>query len=153
LAGAQAATLKTIAVAITADKANLNFCIANPYFGNFLITTLPKLNVEAIMAIEVTVNELASAIEHGGFVLDVRENDEWAQGHVPNAHHIPMNDVADRLDQLDDGARIFVICRSGKRSMTVADFLAEQGFDVVSVSGGTLDWIDSGRELSFSESL
>ncbi|NBQ97211.1 MAG: rhodanese-like domain-containing protein [Microbacteriaceae bacterium] len=105
------------------------------------------------MAIEVTVNELASAIEHGGFVLDVRENDEWAQGHVPNAHHIPMNDVADRLDQLDDGARIFVICRSGKRSMTVADFLAEQGFDVVSVSGGTLDWIDSGRELSFSESL
>ncbi|NBS61193.1 MAG: rhodanese-like domain-containing protein, partial [Microbacteriaceae bacterium] len=65
------------------------------------------------MAIEVTVNELASAIEHGGFVLDVRENDEWAQGHVPNAHHIPMNDVADRLDQLDDGARIFVICRSG----------------------------------------
>lgn len=105
------------------------------------------------MAIEVTVNELATAIEHGGFVLDVREPDEWAEGHVPNAHHIPMNEVSQQLEKLDDGARIFVICRSGKRSMTVADYLADQGFDVVSVAGGTLDWVNSGRELSFSESL
>ncbi|NBR54850.1 MAG: rhodanese-like domain-containing protein [Micrococcales bacterium] len=100
------------------------------------------------MAIEVTINELATAIEHGGFVLDVRENDEWAEGHVPQAHHIPMNQVSEQLDKLDDGARIFVICRSGKRSMAVADYLAEAGFDVVSVAGGTLDWVASGREES-----
>ena len=104
------------------------------------------------MAIEVTVNDLAVAIEHGGFILDVREPDEWAEGHVPNAHHITMNEVQEQLDKLDDGARIFVICRSGKRSMSVADYLTEQGFDVASVAGGTLEWISSGRELSFSES-
>jgi len=153
LAGAQATTAKTMTVAITADSANLNFCITNPHYCELPRTTLPKLNVEAMMAIEVTINELATAIEHGGFVLDVRENDEWAEGHVPQAHHIPMNQVSEQLDKLDDGARIFVICRSGKRSMAVADYLAEAGFDVVSVAGGTLDWVASGRELSFSESL
>ena len=105
------------------------------------------------MAIEVTLNELATAIEHKGFVLDVREDYEWEEGHVPNAHHIPMNDVADQLDKLDDGARIFVICKSGRRSLTVANYLESQGYDVVSVAGGTEGWVESGRELSFEDSL
>ena len=105
------------------------------------------------MAIEVTIEELANAISHNGFVLDVREGYEWEEGHVPNAHHIPMNEVPNQLDKLDDGARIFVICRSGKRSMTIADFLSDKGYDVVSVAGGTVAWSESGRELSFEESL
>ena len=105
------------------------------------------------MATEVTLDELADVIDRGGFVLDVREDHEWAEGHVPNAHHIPMNDVAENLDKLDDGARIFIICRSGGRSMTVANYLEAQGFDVVSVAGGTQAWIASERELSFEASL
>ena len=105
------------------------------------------------MATEVSIEELADVIEHGGFVLDVREDDEWVEGHVRNAHHIPMNEVANQIDKLDDGARIFIICRSGVRSMTVANFLEAQGFDVVSVAGGTQAWISSNRELSFDTSL
>jgi rhodanese-related sulfurtransferase len=64
-----------------------------------------------------------------------------------------MNEVANQIDKLDDGARIFIICRSGVRSMTVANFLEAQGFDVVSVAGGTQAWISSNRELSFDTSL
>ena len=105
------------------------------------------------MATEVSIEELADVIEHGGFVLDVREDDEWADGHVPTAHHIPMNEVANQIDKLDDGARIFIICRSGGRSMTVANYLEAQGFDVVSVAGGTQAWVSSNRELSFEASL
>jgi rhodanese-related sulfurtransferase len=105
------------------------------------------------MATEVTIGELADVIERGGFVLDVREDDEWQEGHVPNATHIPMNDVSENMDKIDDGARVFVICRSGKRSMTVANFLESQGLDVVSVAGGTDAWVSSGRELSFEASL
>ena len=105
------------------------------------------------MATEVTLDELADVIDRGGFVLDVREDHEWQEGHVPNAHHIPMNEVAENLDKLDDGARIFIICRSGGRSMTVANFLEAQGYDVVSVAGGTDGWADSGRDLSFEDSL
>lgn len=105
------------------------------------------------MATEVTIGELADVIERGGFVLDVREDDEWEDGHVPNATHIPMNEVSENMDKIDDGARVFVICRSGKRSMTVANFLESQGLDVVSVAGGTDAWVSSGRELSFEDSL
>ncbi|MEI7420203.1 MAG: rhodanese-like domain-containing protein [Actinomycetes bacterium] len=105
------------------------------------------------MATEVTLDELADVIDHGGYVLDVREDYEWEEGHVPNAHHIPMNEVANQLDKLDDGARIFIICRSGARSMTVANYLEAQGYDVVSVAGGTDGWANSGRELSFEASL
>ena len=105
------------------------------------------------MATEVTLDELADVIEHGGYVLDVREDHEWEEGHVPNAHHIPMNEVGNQLDKLDDGARIFIICRSGVRSMTVANYLEAQGYDVVSVAGGTDGWASSGRELSFEASL
>ena len=100
------------------------------------------------MATEVTISELADAIGRNGFVLDVREDYEWQDGHVPTAKHIPMNDVPDRIAELDDGARIFVICRSGGRSMTIANYLESQGYDVVSVAGGTQAWIDSGKELS-----
>lgn len=100
------------------------------------------------MATEVTISELADAIGRNGFVLDVREDHEWQDGHVPLAKHIPMNDVPARIAELDDGARIFVICRSGGRSMTIANYLESQGYDVVSVAGGTQAWIDSGKELS-----
>jgi len=105
------------------------------------------------MATEVTVTELAEAIGHGGFVLDVREDDEWEAGHVPAATHIPLGEVAANLDKLDDGRRIFVICRSGVRSLKAANYLAELGYDVVSVAGGTVAWQESGRELSFDPSL
>lgn len=105
------------------------------------------------MATEVTVTELAEAIANRGFVLDVREDYEWQDGHVPNAMHIPMNDVPNRLGELDDGARIFVICRSGARSLTIANYLESEGFDVVSVAGGTQGWVDSGRELSMEPSI
>lgn len=101
------------------------------------------------MATEVTISELAEAIQNNGFVLDVREDHEWQDGHVPTAKHIPMNDVPNRLAELDDGARIFVVCRSGGRSLTIANYLEGLGYDVVSVAGGTQDWIDSGRELAF----
>jgi len=109
--------------------------------------------IGTVMATEVTLDELADVIDRGGFVLDVREQDEWDAGHVPNAHHIPMNEVAENLNKLDDGARIFIICRSGGRSMTVANYLEAQGYDVVSVAGGTDGWANSGRDLSNDPSL
>ncbi|MFN5558065.1 MAG: rhodanese-like domain-containing protein [Rhodoluna sp.] len=48
---------------------------------------------------------------------------------------------------------MFVICRSGARSLTIANYLESEGFDVVSVAGGTQGWVDSGRELSMEPSI
>jgi rhodanese-related sulfurtransferase len=105
-----------------------------------------------IMAHEITVSDLALEISDNAWVLDVREIDEWNNGHVPTAHHIPLNSVPDQIDALPREGRIFVICASGGRSMTAADFLVGHGFDAVSVGGGTNGWVASGREVSFDPS-
>ena len=104
------------------------------------------------MAAEITVSDLALEIEAGGWVLDVREDFEFEDGHVPQAHHIPLNSVPDRFSEVPQSQRIFVICKSGRRSQTAADFLESKGYDVVSVAGGTGAWISAGKEVSFEAS-
>jgi rhodanese-related sulfurtransferase len=104
------------------------------------------------MATEITVSDLALEISDNAWVLDVREADEWNEGHVPTAHHIPLNSVPDNIHLIPKDERIFVICAAGGRSMTAADFLIGDGYDAVSVSGGTRGWVSSGREVSFEPS-
>jgi rhodanese-related sulfurtransferase len=97
------------------------------------------------VATEVTIEDLATAISHGAYVLDVREPDEYAEAHVPGAVLIPLGQLEERIDEVEDGSRVFVICRSGARSLKGADILESNGIDCVSVAGGTLGWIASGR--------
>lgn len=99
------------------------------------------------MAIEVTIEDLAQQLDKGAYVLDVREDDEYASGHVPGAHHIPLGQLEARIDEVEDGGRVWVICRSGARSQKGADILFNNGVDAVSVAGGTMGWIDSGRSV------
>jgi rhodanese-related sulfurtransferase len=66
---------------------------------------------------------------------------------VPSAHHIPLGELESRIDEVEDGGRVFVICRSGARSQKAADILFNNGLDAVSVAGGTLGWIASGRDV------
>jgi rhodanese-related sulfurtransferase len=104
------------------------------------------------MATEVTINDLENAIAEGKFVVDVREDHEFEAGHVPNAHHIPLSTVADRTAELPQDEQIWLICQGGVRSMKAADYLLAQGFDVVSVAGGTGAWIAAGKDVSFEAS-
>ena len=99
------------------------------------------------MAVEVSVEDLAREIAAGSYVLDVREDDEFAEGHVPTAHHIPLGQLENRLAEIEDGGRVFVICRSGARSTKGADVLFANGIDAVSVAGGTLGWIEAGNAV------
>jgi rhodanese-related sulfurtransferase len=105
------------------------------------------------MAQEITVSDLALELEAGAWVLDVREDHEFEDGHVPQVHHMPLGVVPDRYLEIPQGEKIFVICKSGRRSQVAADFLEGKGFTAVSVEGGTDGWIASGREVSFAESL
>jgi rhodanese-related sulfurtransferase len=80
-------------------------------------------------------------------LLDVREDDEWAAGRAPNAVHVPMTQIADRLDELPDGDPVYVICRSGGRSARVTAYLNSQGWDTVNVTGGMGAWAQAGRPM------
>jgi rhodanese-related sulfurtransferase len=78
------------------------------------------------------------------FLLDVREDVEWADGRAPGAVHVPMYDVPERLDALPSDARIAVICHVGARSAQVASWLRAQGYDAHNVDGGMLAWEAAG---------
>jgi rhodanese-related sulfurtransferase len=95
---------------------------------------------------EITLEEFAAEREDG-ITVDVRERGEYAQGHVPGALLVPMGQLASRLDELDRSSRVHVICASGNRSKAMTDLLRAQGFDAVSVAGGTRAWIASGRAI------
>ena len=73
-------------------------------------------------------------------MLDVREDWELGVASVPNVVHIPMGQVADRLQELDRGTEVVVLCRSGRRSLEVAKFLQQNGFKAVNLAGGILAW-------------
>jgi thioredoxin 1 len=105
------------------------------------------------MAHEVSIDELETAIPQGAYVVDVREAWEFESGHVPKAHHIPLNSVPEQLGAIPKDQRVWIICQSGGRSMTAANYLEANGFDVVSVAGGTGSWIGAGKKVSFEVSL
>ncbi len=93
----------------------------------------------------------AAAVPSDGFILDVRENDEWAAGHVEGALHIPMSDFVGRFGELtesaEDGRRVHVMCRVGGRSAQVTQYLVQQGIDAVNIDGGMQAWDGAGRPI------
>lgn len=79
------------------------------------------------------------------FVIDVREQWEYDEGHIPNITLIPMAEVPNRLSEIPTDKEVIVTCRSGNRSGQVVDFLREQGFDNVhNMDGGILAWEAAG---------
>jgi glyoxylase-like metal-dependent hydrolase (beta-lactamase superfamily II)/rhodanese-related sulfurtransferase len=100
---------------------------------------------------EIDVNTLESRTPET-IVLDVRETEEYEQGHVPGAINLPQADLASRLDELPRHRPLTLICRSGARSLRAAQFLRQVGFEqVVNVRGGTLAWRAAGKPLAFGE--
>lgn len=79
-------------------------------------------------------------------LIDVREADEFAAGHVPGAISIPMSEITTRLDELPDGA-FDVICQAGGRSARVVEYLEAQGHDATNIDGGTGAWIALGKPV------
>jgi rhodanese-related sulfurtransferase len=96
---------------------------------------------------EVTTAELDEAMSAGAVVVDVRETDEYESGHVPGAVHVALGTVPDHVDAFRSDATVYVICRSGARSMRACEFLEQQGVETINVAGGTLDWIAGGRAV------
>ena len=87
----------------------------------------------------------------GAVVLDVREPDEYEQGAIPGAVHIPRGTLEGSVENRipDKSAPVIVHCASGVRSAFAARTLAEMGYeDVVSMVGGFNKWKDEGRDWS-----
>jgi rhodanese-related sulfurtransferase len=79
-------------------------------------------------------------------VLDVREDDEWQAGHIEGAVHIPLIDLPARIGEVPD-RQTLVVCKVGGRSARAVYYLAQQGYDVINLAGGMLDWEAAGRPM------
>jgi glyoxylase-like metal-dependent hydrolase (beta-lactamase superfamily II)/rhodanese-related sulfurtransferase len=96
---------------------------------------------------EVSLDELR-ARPSDATVVDVREPEEFENGHVPGAVNLPQADLATRLSEVPRDRPVFVICQGGFRSLRAAQFLSQCGIsDVASVKGGTEAWRAAGGEL------
>ncbi len=95
---------------------------------------------------EIDVEALAEQVDAGALVIDVREPDEYANGHVPGAVSIPLATVPEHLDAFRVDEPVYVICQSGGRSRRAVEFVAQYGIDATNVDGGTGAWIASRRE-------
>src|SRR3954467_1453494 len=98
----------------------------------------------------------AAAAQPDIVVLDVREPDEYDQGALPGALHIPRGHLESNIESrvLDKNAPIVIYCAAGNRSAFAAETLAELGYsDVVSVAGGFNKWKNEGRDWSTPRTL
>ncbi|MBL7502246.1 rhodanese-like domain-containing protein [Frankia sp. CNm7] len=82
------------------------------------------------------------------FVLDVREPDEWAAGHIDGAVHIPMGELVARIEEIPRSTRVIAVCRSGRRSAAVTAYLADGGWDAHNLDGGMITWAALGRPMT-----
>ena len=106
---------------------------------------------------EVSASELDDLLREDGAVLvDVRERDEWEEGHIPSAVHVPRGFLESRIEQVasDRDRRVVLYCASGNRSAFAAKTLEELGYDrVASLAGGITDWKRNGFETVLPRSL
>src|SRR5881396_3265736 len=106
---------------------------------------------------EIDATQARERIEAGEpVVVDVREQDEWDEGHIAGAVHVPRGHLESRIERLapDTGRPVVVYCSAGNRSAFAAKTLAELGYeDVVSLAGGFTDWKRNGFPVQLQAGL
>jgi molybdopterin/thiamine biosynthesis adenylyltransferase/rhodanese-related sulfurtransferase len=106
---------------------------------------------------EIDADRARRLIETGQpVVVDVREQDEWDEGHIPGAIHIPRGFLESRIERAvpDSDDTVILYCSGGNRSAFAAKTLAELGYeDVVSLAGGFTDWKRNGFPIDLNAGL
>lgn len=98
----------------------------------------------------IEVNELNEKLgkEKNLVLVDVREQAEWDEAHIPGAVFLPLSQLEARFAELPKDKALVLQCRSGKRSMTAATFLKDQGYsDLTNLEGGIMAWMDEGFDV------
>ncbi|WP_207761708.1 rhodanese-like domain-containing protein [Tetzosporium hominis] len=89
----------------------------------------------------IALNDVVSQQEQGALVVDVREADEYAAGHIPGAMNKPLSEIsAGNYEGLDPEQSYVIVCQSGNRSKQASDILAEEGYQVTNVEQGMSSW-------------
>lgn len=92
---------------------------------------------------EIEIDELERRLSGSAVVIDVREDDEWAAGHIDGAIHIALGTIPDRLEHVPKDGPIFMICARGGRSTRAVEYLRQHEIEAINVVGGMMAWTDA----------
>lgn len=96
---------------------------------------------------EVEVTEVKDRVSQGAVLVDVREQDEYDEEHIPGAQFLPLSELQARYEgELPKDKDLLLQCRSGGRSGKATEFLRAQGYNALNVKGGILQWKAEGFE-------
>jgi len=118
------------------DLEESELCYA-PQFGG----AKDPVNFAGMVAADVLRNDMPLShwsAEQSGFLLDVRDPDEFSDGHAPGAINIPLNGLRGSLGELPRDREILVYCHSGQRAYYATRILVQNGFAAKNISGGIL---------------
>ncbi|TDL31067.1 MBL fold metallo-hydrolase [Jeotgalibacillus sp. S-D1] len=137
-------------------EANL-YIIAEPYHTDEIRTVLTAIGLDSLKGflppsviqtaekIRFYQNKTPKEVVHEQKskdlqIVDVRYQDEWEAGHIPDAKHIPLHKLLHESDKLSANLPVAVHCASGKRSAIASSILLNQGYEVINISGGYNRW-------------
>jgi len=126
---------------------NLMWVIAAAVSGAMLISSFVRGGGKGVSISEATL----LINREDALVLDVRETSEWSTGHIPNARHIALGQLAKHVSELEKfkDKPVIVCCASGNRSSTACGTLQRAGFTrVFNLSGGIGAWSGAGLPVT-----
>lgn len=95
----------------------------------------------------VSAAEAHDLMQQGTPLIDVREDMEWAQAHIPGATHAPISQFMHHVKDIPKDQQVLVYCAVGGRSAQAVGWLNQNGYDAVNVAGGIQSWAAEGLPL------
>lgn len=109
------------------------------------VVIFTQANTAATLPAEISVSQAAEKRDQGVMMVDVRQPEEWAAGHIPGATLIPLGEIQNRLSELPKDKEIVLVCRTGHRSGQARDILRSAGYNLsTSMAGGMVQWTAAG---------
>jgi NADPH-dependent 2,4-dienoyl-CoA reductase/sulfur reductase-like enzyme/rhodanese-related sulfurtransferase len=123
------------------DLAEAELCYA-PQYG----AAKDPVNVAGMMAQNVLRGDMPLADWKGArstsaLLLDVRETDEFAQGHLEGARNLPLSQLRNRVEEVPRDREVWVYCAAGQRAYFAQRLLRQRGIDAKNLSGGYATWL------------
>ena len=103
--------------------------------------------VEETASKVVSREEARALVDDGAQLIDVRVAHEWDAGRIDGAVHLPLEELPDRISELDEQRPVVIYCRGGTRSSMAAEALESAGFDAAKLEEGIVGWEEAGMPL------
>ena len=114
---------------------------------SFLLLIFSELRRKASGVLNIEPNDVVRLINHDAIVLDLRSNEAFSRGHIVNARNVPMDELAARMDKLENlkSKPIIAVCDAGITSTKAVNTLRNCGFgNVYGLKGGMSGWSEAG---------